>query len=68
MLEKYLENYANSECPLYDNIYLIWNNHEKPEQLGVMKKKNTWKKNVHFLQTIYNSMDLRYIIPPWAPE
>ncbi len=35
--------------------------------MNVLKNKQNWKKNVYILQTVVNSMDFKYMIPPWAP-
>lgn len=36
--------------------------------MGVLTNKDKWKKNVYFMQTTENSLDFKYIVPPWVPE
>lgn len=34
----------------------------------MLTNKKQWKKNVYFMPTVENSLDFKYIIPPWAEE
>jgi hypothetical protein len=52
MINDYLQRYAESDCEIYDNLYIIWNNEETPEEMGVLKNSHKWKKNVYFMQTV----------------
>ena len=66
MINDYLRRYAESDCEVYESIYIVWNNEETPEEMGVLKNLDKWKKNVYFMQTIENSLDFKYIVPTWA--
>jgi hypothetical protein len=66
MINDYLRRYAESDCDVYENIYIVWNNEETPEEMGVLQNLDKWKKNVYFMQTIENSLDFKYIVPTWA--
>ena len=68
MINDYLQRYAESDCEIYDNVYIIWNNEETPEEMGVLNNSHKWKKNVYFMQTVQNSLDFKYIVPNWATE
>lgn len=68
MFNDYLKRYAESDCQIYDNIYIIWNNQQTPQEMGILANKEKWKKNVYFMQTIQNSLDFKYIVPYWAKE
>ena len=51
------------ECPLLQEIVIVWNNEEDPKDAG-FKQLQEWKTPVYFHKTPYNSMDFRYSLPP----
>ena len=51
------------ECPLLEEIVIVWNNEESPQDAGFRQLKK-WKHPVLFHQTPHNSMDFRYSLPP----
>ena len=43
-------------------ISVVWNNVISPEEAGFVQSPK-WKRPVYFVQTPYNSMDFRYLVP-----
>ena len=50
------------ECENMEEIVIVWNNEETPEQAGFVNSPS-WKRPVIFLKTPKNSMDNRYLLP-----
>ena len=51
------------ECPLLEEIVIVWNNEEDPQAAGFQQSPE-WKTPVYFHKTPHNSMDFRYQLPP----
>lgn len=59
----YLRRYAFMDCPIINEISIIWNNEKSMEEMGVFEERSKWKIPIYFYRTEYNSMYWRYNIP-----
>ena len=54
------------ECPVFDTIYISWNNELSPSQLNLLENKHIWKNNVVFIHTDF--IDNVFLTPSWMEE